>query len=1556
MKVHFGSQSLLKKSTVLFILFLVLLSFCMSIQSAFATETTYSVQIWLENADDNNYTLMERKTVVTGADANAALPEEKLNEIVEAAKKAVIKKTTGVAEPADINMRGTGFHLRGEGEQITGYAPNESTISPYSEEGQSAFEYGYFDDEEGEMDADDDKIRKDGKTVIKVFFNRDRYGVYLRVGGKCDLNGCPFYEWNKGWVKNESTDTGDSDDNYKTLPADPFIVKNGASLYKRFYDDSSIGDLFKHFTATWHSSSSNDPGWTWWARWELPDSTDGYSTYQVDLSHSPENNHNAYDVMEGPAFGLQDGAETFKINENKINEKVQHIVLQLQKAEVHTYKTTYQYFKDGTYKTPADEEEVVYGYYYGKGIFDPSDPSTFKGFSRDLWLDKVINGYIIENKTVNDKPIKAVENDSIINKIDPKKIFGNETGPRLMRYYIDYDNEPYTPLIIRQYLTKHDVEYYPGPKQYDTADVTARIPFGDSISGTQPKKEDKTTDKYIENDTTTNCGNLKCRFMGWYEDPEYIQKANLDQTMPDFDLKFYGKWEIIPTEFSFTKIWDGVGKLTDYLPKDPDQMIKGLTLHAQPQSGAGFSKISITSEDFTYTRPDKPDETVDGSVWTYTLSPKSSVKPEKKELISGVIITVSERTPGDTTWDVVISKLPAYYTGIAVKYTVEEKIKDYFTWVGNNYSVQVAENKQTITNFKNLMTISGEKSWDHKSEDGQENPVENRPESVTIHLHKGELTDNDDSVFRYATASEGSGWKFTFENIPVFENGQEIQYTVHEESIDDYHTVVPDNGKYNITIRKTGKTDCNFKNKYTPGYKDITVKKEWRDNHNRDGIQPAEVEVTLLADGNMYIDTYNPDANPVKLTAENDWEYTFNSVPIYDGTEKIKYTVKETFTDVLTEDTDGPGTYRLEEIAGNDSTGFMIINRHTPQTVTLEIEKIWRDEGYAETYRPDPEAFLNDLALYETYEKDGETKTIEYRFSSLEKVSEQAGTYKFRADARAGKINFTVTVNAGDDPNAWKVTVSGLPKDFEGKEIAWSLNEFVDYYLDEIEGDGTSFIAVNTLGLTEVTVRKIWVDNNSSKRPDPKTFLESMWLTSGDLLFTPGTLTGGKQDDGTYFYRSDTYPTVTARLEILSDDEWTVTIAGLPKILDGVEMEWQIHENPKNGYKASISGDQESGFTITNTLQREKIDIEVVKFWNDSGYDNVEHPEFTLRLYANDVEIQNTKIPAGTKETWKWQVSGLDKYDESGNVIIYSISEDPVEHFQAIIDEKTMEITNVFIPEQTEVHVEKRWNGENHPESVVVKLLADGEEVRTAELSSPVNGWKYTFKSLPVYSKTDPTRRIEYTIEELSVPGWETSISGNAASGFVITNDPENIPPVPPRPSFFLLDLELPLTGITGLTNTDMKASVKYTPVDMELQIPMLDVTSKIVSVEPDADGVYPVTWLGMDAGLLSGTSLPGEGISVIAAHNTLNAEEYGPFALIATLAEGDRFFISREDEGLMVFEVYANEKIGASDVDELYQTASLYGSTVTLLTCEDERPEGGYASRRIVSAREVRF
>ena len=85
------------------------------------------------------------------------------------------------------------------------------------------------------------------------------------------------------------------------------------------------------------------------------------------------------------------------------------------------------------------------------------------------------------------------------------------------------------------------------------------------------------------------------------------------------------------------------------------------------------------------------------------------------------------------------------------------------------------------------------------------------------------------------TLSEDNEWTGTFDNLPVYENGEKITYTVKEITVDGYDVEITSNGENNFTITNT----------YTPEITSITAKKEWYDFDDRDGLRPDSVEFEL---------------------------------------------------------------------------------------------------------------------------------------------------------------------------------------------------------------------------------------------------------------------------------------------------------------------------------------------------------------------------------------------------------------------------------------------------------------------------------------------------------------------------------------------------------------------------------------------------------------------------------------------------------------------------------------------------------------------------------------
>lgn len=133
------------------------------------------------------------------------------------------------------------------------------------------------------------------------------------------------------------------------------------------------------------------------------------------------------------------------------------------------------------------------------------------------------------------------------------------------------------------------------------------------------------------------------------------------------------------------------------------------------------------------------------------------------------------------------------------------------------------------------------------------------------------------------------------------------------------------------------------------------------------------------------------------------------------------------------------------------------------------------------------------------------------------------------------------------------------------------------------------------------------------------------------------------------------------------------------------------------------------------------------------------------------------------------QIFDLPKYAD-GKEITYTISEDTVDGYTPAYSD--FNVTNRYTPEQTSVKVTKAWMDNNNqdgirPESITVKLLANGQDTGENLVLSDGNNWTGTFTGLDKYQNG---KEISYTVEEVTVNGYDTVITGDASTGFVITN------------------------------------------------------------------------------------------------------------------------------------------------------------------------------------------
>ena len=251
---------------------------------------------------------------------------------------------------------------------------------------------------------------------------------------------------------------------------------------------------------------------------------------------------------------------------------------------------------------------------------------------------------------------------------------------------------------------------------------------------------------------------------------------------------------------------------------------------------------------------------------------------------------------------------------------------------------------------------------------------------------------------------------------------------------------------------------------------------------------------------------------------------------------------------------------------------------------------------------------------------------------------------------------------------------------------------------------------------------------------------------------------------------------------ITTDEKGTGTVAGLIKQAYTVQeiqapTGYVLSEEPIKISKEDFGNDLAISREVIN--KKEKTSISGQKTWNDNDNHDGKRPSaITINLLANGVKVASKEVKPDAEGNWLYQFDNLDVVDDAGNLIAYTVSEEPVAGYETSVEGTN--ITNSRTPEVTEVAVKKVWDDKENkdglrPDKVTVRLLADGQEVAVKEITATDN-WQASFTDLPVYKEG---KKIVYTITEDPVAGYTATIDG-----FTVTNrhTPPTTPPGTPPP------------------------------------------------------------------------------------------------------------------------------------------------------------------------------
>lgn len=774
-------------------------------------------------------------------------------------------------------------------------------------------------------------------------------------------------------------------------------------------------------------------------------------------------------------------------------------------------------------------------------------------------------------------------------------------------------------------------------------------------------------------------------------------------------------------------------------------------------------EVSEDGKHFTVTNTHAPDHTVINitEVW-HDENDQDGIRPRK--MIAVVVGSNGNRhevplhSSGD--WHYTCDDLVKYWkNGQLVDYTVEAVTIDGYTSEVKNLGNNVFEVHNTHIPETISKTVT--KTWkDNENQDGI------RPASVTVTLT------GSNAVSKTATLNEDNGWTATFENLPKRDHGNIVAYNVKESDTAGYEASVV-------------KTEDGFQliNEHDSETTMRTVTLVWRDEDNRDGVRPDAVTYTLHgSDGSEQEKTVNKD------DAWND--VVFEGLPVYQNGQRISYTLAESAIDGYAND-----------IRSSGNT-FTVTNTHIPETVNVDVTKIWTDGENQDGNRPDSISVIltgSDGKRYTTTitaannwkhtflklpKFFNEGTQIEYTLtedtmSGYSDVVEKRSDYVFVLTNKYSPATVDVTIvkkwdddndrdgmrpesvdivlNGSDGKlytgtlsteNGYTCVFQSVPKYHDGGTlINYTIaEEKIPGYTTTIAKDasGYKFTLTNakTIDTVTKTVSKVWDDNNNQDglRPTAITVI----------------LTG---DDGSRRVKS-----VTAA------ENWTVTFENLPKNQNhGQNIQYTVSEAFVSGYTEAITQNGDN-YTITNTHTPASSEFFVTKIWKDNGNNDGMRPdEITVTAHGSDGRSYTEKLNADNQ--WSVMFSNLPKYAD-GKMIEYSLTEESVLGYTSSITRngKSFALINTHVDETKNITITKAWNDGNNqdglrPKTITAVVNGSDGSARFVQLFEGQN-WATNLNNLPKYKNGT---EIQYTVKENAIPGYETEIKQTGDS-YAITN------------------------------------------------------------------------------------------------------------------------------------------------------------------------------------------
>ena len=666
------------------------------------------------------------------------------------------------------------------------------------------------------------------------------------------------------------------------------------------------------------------------------------------------------------------------------------------------------------------------------------------------------------------------------------------------------------------------------------------------------------------------------------------------------------------------------------------------------------------------------------------------------------------------------------------------------------------------------------------------------------------------------TGAQENEFEFTLTdqvgNVETKRNDADGKVKFHELTFDEA-------GTYTYTIKevKAGTTE----NGITYDSKTVTAKVTVTDDGHGKLTAVVDYSSDGTANSTTFTNTYNPAKvkAPVSATKSFINKNTNTPMPLKGGEfvfallnhegDPVEKTTNDADGNIKFKDLEfeKAGTYQYtiyEHKAGQIENGITYSNKTVE--VTIEVT----DDGHG--------------ALKATVSYDNDERHFENTYKAANAKANLEVTKKLTGrELKADEFEFTLTDQDGNVKETVKndkdgnVKFSELEFDKAGTytyKIAEKAGTATGIQYDTKTITATVTVADNGKGVLEATVaydgEKVFENTYTpagatSVTLGAKKVLEGKDLEAGKYSFEL------KKEDGSVVETVKNAADGTVTFSPISYDESQVgthkyTISEVVGSEAGITYDKTVQE-------VEVTVEKVSATELKATASKEAKDLVFTNKYTPAGATSVtlgakkvlegkdlEAGKYSFVLKEGDKELETVTNAAdgsvtfspisydesqvGTHKYTISEVGGSEAgitYDKTVQEVEVTVEKVSATELKATASKEAKDLvfTNKYTPAKISVSVKKTWDDKDNqdgkrPSSVTVKLLADGQDTgKTLELNA-ANGWTGSFTDLDADKGGTP---IQYTVVEVTVAGYTSKVTGDAASGFTITNSysPETV-------------------------------------------------------------------------------------------------------------------------------------------------------------------------------------